>query len=150
MNINKKYLKYGIVVLAAVLIISIFNISSGSPKKVAMNFAQAMISDRDASKMISLMSEDLLDESMENTGATTKKVLIANFEERFKTIKDEPKAKLKYIDKEKIDSDTINVFIEAEFKVDSGIFGLSKEEKNEQITIGLVKENGKWRVSNFK
>lgn len=60
----------------------------GSPKKVAMDFAEAMLCDFNAKKMVSLMSEDFLNQSMENTGAETEKILISVLKENSKAMEE--------------------------------------------------------------
>ena len=55
-----------LLLILGVILYSLISGIMGSPKKVAMDFAEAMLCDFNAKKMVSLMSEDFLNQSMEN------------------------------------------------------------------------------------
>ena len=68
--IIKKYCSLAVVAL--IVVVLLFS-CSGSKKSAAMDFANAMLCDFDAKKMVSLMSEDYRENYMSQMGAETKK-----------------------------------------------------------------------------
>ncbi len=143
----KKYLPVAAIILVLILILSQ---CSGSKKSVAIDFVEALFVDVDAKKVVSLMSDDLLAEIMESTGSETKKVLISNLEKKLEaSMEDFEKAKVKYIDEQKIDSSTSEVYLELTYTKSGGLFGLDSDTDTDSVTITLVKEGGKWRVDDF-
>ena len=122
-------------ILGAVLYL-VFSSILGSPKKVAMDFSKAMLSDFNAKKMVSLMSEGLLYQSMELTGSATEKILISEFEEILKSIEqsyiyelgENWKMKLEYIDEYRTEDGNLEVVINAKCKGTGEFFEYFNED----------------------
>ena len=150
--------KYGILALVVVLaIVSLFSCTGGK-KDTAMDFANAMLSDFNAKKMVSLMSEEYMEAYMSQMDAQTKKILITKLNDKFKTLEEECvneygkhwKIKIKYIDTYKLDDDTVAVSLSVTYKGSGGFLGLTDKEDTEEMTIGLTKERGKWKVCDWE
>ncbi len=115
----------------------------GSPKKVAMDFSKAMLSDFNANKMVSLMSENLLNQTMENTDSATPKILISSIKENSKSMEEyyidefgeNWKIKLEYIDEYMTENGKVVVAINVNYKGTGGFLGLSDREKNRENRI---------------
>ncbi len=143
-------------ILGVVLYLVISSIL-GSPKKVAMDFSKAMLSDFNANKMVSLMSENLLNQTMENTDSATPKILISSIKENSKSMEEyyidefgeNWKIKLEYIDEYMTENGKVVVAINVNYKGTGGFLGLSDREKTERIELILVDEGGKWKVDGY-
>lgn len=109
-----------VIILSLILGVILYSLNSGimgSPKKVAMDFAEAMLCDFNAKKMVSLMSEDFLNQSMENKGAETEKILISALKENLKAMEEYNiddlgkswKVKLEYIDEYQTEDGNVEV-----------------------------------------
>ena len=123
-----------------------------------MDFATAMLSDFDAPKMVSLMSEDYKEAFMSQMGAETEKILIAKLKDTFEAIEDTYedeygdnwKVKIEYIDTYELDNDIIAVALSVTYKGSGGFLGLSDKKDTEEMTVALIKENGKWKVCDWE
>lgn len=143
-------------ILGVVLYLVISSIL-GSPKKVAMDFSKAMLSDFNANKMVLLMSENLLNQTMENTDSATPKILISSIKENSKSMEEyyidefgeNWKIKLEYIDEYMTENGKVVVAINVNYKGTGGFLGLSDREKTERIELILVDEGGKWKVDGY-
>lgn len=143
-------------ILGVVLYLVISSIL-GSPKKVAMDFSKAMLSDFNANKMVSLMSENLLNQTMENTDSATPKILISSIKENSKSMEEyyidefgeNWKIKLEYIDEYMTENGKVVVAINVNYKGTGGFLGLSDREKTERLELSLVDEGGKWKVDGY-
>lgn len=149
-----------VIILSLILGVILYSLISGimgSPKKVAMDFAEAMLCDFNAKKMVSLMSEDFLNQSMENTGAETEKILISVLKENSKAMEEyyidefgeSWKVKLEYIDEYQTEDGNVKVAINVNYKGTGGFLGLSDKEKTEKLTLILVDEGGEWKVGGY-
>ena len=144
-----------VIILSLILGVILYSLISGimgSPKKVAMDFAEAMLCDFNAKKMVSLMSEDFLNQSMENTGAETEKILISVLKENSKAMDEfgeSWKVKLEYIDEYQTEDGNVKVAINVNYKGTGGFLGLSDKEKTEKLTLILVDEGGEWKVGGY-
>ena len=129
-----------VIILSLILGVILYSLISGimgSPKKVAMDFAEAMLCDFNAKKMVSLMSEDFLNQSMENTGAETEKILISVLKENSKAMEEyyidefgeSWKVKLEYIDEYQTEDGNVKVAINVNYKGTGGFLELSDKEK---------------------
>ena len=103
------------------------------------------------------MSEDFLNQSMENKGAETEKILISALKENLKAMEEYNidefgeswKVKLEYIDEYQTEDGNVEVAINANYKGTGGFLGLSDKEKTEKITLILVDEGGEWKVGGY-
>ena len=149
-----------VIILSLILGVILYSLISGimgSPKKVAMDFAEAMLCDFNAKKMVSLMSEDFLNQSMENKGAETEKILISALKENLKAMEEYNidefgeswKVKLEYIDEYQTEDGNVKVAINVNYKGTGGFLRLSDKEKTEKITLILVDEGGEWKVGGY-
>ena len=149
-----------VIILSLILGVILYSLISGimgSPKKVAMDFAEAMLCDFNAKKMVSLMSEDFLNQSMENTCAETEKILISVLKENSKAMEEyyidefgeSWKVKLEYIDEYQTEDGNVKVAINVNYKGTGGFLRLSDKEKTEKITLILVDEGGGWKVGGY-
>ena len=149
-----------VIILSLILGVILYSLISGimgSPKKVAMDFAEAMLCDFNAKKIVSLMSEDFLNQSMENTGAETEKILISVLKENSKAMEEyyidefgeSWKVKLEYIDEYQTEDGNVKVAINVNYKGTEGFLGLSDKEKTEKLTLILVDEGGEWKVGGY-
>lgn len=141
----KKLVSVVAVIVVVVLVLSMFS-GGGSAKKVATDFAEALLADVDAKKAVSLMSNELLEQTLSNTGCATKKVLIEYLEPHLEGERSGYKSvKIKYVDQQEIYDGYVEVYLSCTY-IGSSLFS---DEVTETITITLTKEGAKWRVDNF-
>ena len=144
----KKLISLAAIVFVIVLVLKMCS-GGGNAKSVAIDFAEALLDDADAKKVVSLMSEELLESTLRNTGCATKKVLIeyldTGLEEQREGYK---KVKIKYIDQQKMSDGSIEVYLSFTYTKDK-LLSFGDEEVSEQLTITLTKEGSEWKVSDF-
>ena len=148
---KKKTLIIAGIVLALILLLSQ---CSNSKKDVAIDFAKASLSDMSAKKAVSLMSDKYMQDTMDQYGAATKKVLIAEMQQNFDAHEESMednygehwKTEIDYIDGYKDDDGRYYVVLSVTFKGTGGLFGMKDIEETDEMTIALVKEGTKWRV----
>lgn len=151
---NPMVKKCGAIAVVAILIIVLLFSCSGSAKSTAIDFAEAKLSDLNAKKMVSLMSEDYKEDLMKNNNAATEKVLISRLEKGLESYQEKIenkygskwKVEIKHIDNYEVDDNLVEVVLSVTYKGKGGFLGLSDEKDTEEVTVALCKENGKWKV----
>ena len=146
---NKKVLLLALVV---VLVLILFFSCGKSAEKTAIEFVEHMHKG-EAKKIVSLLSDEMLDNLMERGNYKTKKVLINSFqnilEASIEGFKDKYGKKWKYkielVDSYKEYKNCI-VILEITY---SGKSLFEKIENTETIEIELIKERGNWKVNSF-
>ena len=155
---NKQMIKkWGAIAVVTMLAVTLL-CGCSSKKSVAMDFAEAMLSDFDAKEMVSLMSEDYKAENMDAMGAETEKIFISKLKENFKSVEESYedkygskwKVKIEYIDGYEVDDDIAAVALSVTYKGKGGLFDLSDKEDVVEMTVYLVKEKGSWKVLEFE
>lgn len=151
---KKKILAIGAIILLLVILLSR---CSGSKKSVAMDFVEATTSDMNAKKAVSLMSDEYMENTMDQYGAATKRVLIAEMQKNFDAHEEDMednygrhwKANVDYIDGYKDDDGRYYVVLSVTFEGTGGLLGMQDLEDTDELTVALVKEGGKWRVDDL-
>ncbi len=138
--------------IAVLTIITMCSCGNKGYKNVAEDFIEALL-EGDAKKMVSLMSEDLIDDLIERSGCKTKKVLINTLEKSLKAdleaMKDNYgkkwKCEIECVDTYRED-DICTVILDVTYK---GKSWFNSKEDTSTIEVVLVKDDGKWRVDEF-
>lgn len=146
-----------IIVAVVLLFVVLLSLGSGGKKGVAMDFAEAMFSDLNAKKAVSLMSEEYLEENMDRMGAATKKVYISELKQNNAIQKEDLedhygrhwKVKIDYIDGYKNNDGRYCVVLNVTHEGTGGLLDLKDLEDTREYTVALVKEGGKWRVDDI-
>lgn len=145
MKNNKKLVPIALIIIVVILIIGMCT-GGGNAKKTAIDFAEALLVDADAKKAVSLMSDELLERTLSNTGCATKKVLIEYLDPSLEDQRNDYKnVKVKYVDQQEAYDNCVEVYLSCAYT--GG--GLFSGEVTETITITLTKEGAKWKVTNF-
>ena len=148
-----------VIIAITLLIVSIFSsIRSCSPPKavedVASEFTEASAIDFNAKKVISLMSQDLIDTYMNKMGFSSKNELISWVNKSLKVKKedtiayygDDWKAKIIEVEIESLKKDSAIVIVSVSHKGSDALW----DTNIDKWRIYLKEENGKWRVYNFQ
>lgn len=146
---NKKFL---LVILVVVVVIVVVVSSGKSAEDTAIEFLEHL-HEGEAKKMVSLLSEEMIDDLIDRGNYKTKKVLINSFEKTLEAsienFKDKYGKKWKY-KIELVDSyeedESCNVILEVTY---SGKTLFDKIEESDTIEIELIKEGGKWKINSF-
>lgn len=149
---SKEHIKK-LIPLAAIVVVLIFILSmcsvGGNAKSVAVDFAEALLDDADGKKVVSLMSEELLESTLSRTGCATKKVLIEYLNDGLEeTRSDYKKVTIKYIDKKALSDGTVEVYLSCTYTQDQ-LLSFKDKETTDTLTLTLIKEGSKWKVCNF-
>jgi hypothetical protein len=149
---SKKIISIGAIALVLILIINSCN--SRGYKDTAIAFTKAWL-DGNAKKMVSLMSDDYVDEFMEKSNESTKKTLINTLKKDLEGLQEnfvssygkKWKYEMQYIDAIK-DDDVCIVTLEVTIKGKKWFSGNKKESFS--IDVELIKKGNKWYVDGTK
>lgn len=144
----KKLIPLAAIVVVLILVLNMCS-GGGNVKSVAVDFAEALLDDADGKKVVSLMSEDLLESTLRNTECATKKVLIEYLNDGLEeTRSDYKKVTIKYIDKKELSDGTVEVYLSCTYTQDQ-LLSFKDKETTDTLTLTLTKEGSKWKVCDF-
>lgn len=146
---SNKVVSIGAIII--VLLVVLFACGGRGYKDTAIDFTKATL-EGDAKKMVSLMSDDLVDELMKLKNESTKKTLINTMQKKLEDADEDYKSsygkkwkyEIEYIDAVK-DGDNCTVTLEVKIKGKTWLGGKKEDSHTEKIE--LIKDGNKWYVN---